>query len=151
MDQPPALNATLGIFRHHLYELSKGMRPLVLMTVNAEAMARIVDHLVATGVAHHVHEACRSRFNVVFGRPAAVMAAQRFLAGPLCDLSPEHDFMLGILLGYDRDQQCLRDRARTEAAGCGDRAAPRAAIASGVVQGDASDADIAEAGRAVMH
>lgn len=142
MDQPASLNATLGIFRHHLYELSKGMRPLILMTVNAEAVKPIVDRLVASGVAHHVHEACRSRFNVVFGRPAAVMAVQRFLAGPLCDLTPEHDFMLGILLGYDREQQCLRYLARAEAAGRGD--APRSAAV------ETAEA-VAEAERAVMH
>ncbi|RAI42692.1 DUF2023 family protein [Rhodoplanes roseus] len=146
MGQPASLTATLGIFRHHLYELSKGMRPLVLMTVNAEAAKPIVDHLVATGVAHHVHEACRSRFNVVFGRPAAVMAAQRFMVGPLCDLSPEHDFMLGILLGYDRDQQCLRYLARAEAAQGADPSAP-----AGIAQPEVTDADIAEAERAVMH
>jgi hypothetical protein len=27
---------------------------------------------------------------------------------PLCQLSAEQDFMLGTLLGYDREQQCRR-------------------------------------------
>lgn len=136
MDQPSALTSTLGIFRHHLYELSKGMRPLILMTVSIEAAGPIVSHLVAAGVAHHVHDARHSRVNIVFGRPAAVTAARRFMVGPLCDLSPEHDFMLGILLGYDREQQCLRYLARSEAG-------------RGVAE--AAEAEIAGAERAVMH
>ncbi|MBK5961524.1 hypothetical protein CCR97_25440 [Rhodoplanes elegans] len=147
MDQPASLSATLGIFRHHLYELSKGMRPLVLMTVNAEAVTPIVERLVASGVAHHVHAACRSRFNVVFGRPAAVTAVKRFMSGPLCDLSAEHDFMLGILLGYDAEQQCLRYVARAEAAGRADAPARRDAAATAAETARA----LAEASQAVRH
>jgi len=79
-----------------------------MLTMTKDASASVVARLVREGVAHYVHEACPTKLNVVFGRPAAVAAAQRFLTGPLCDLSPEHDFMLGILLGYDREQQCVR-------------------------------------------
>jgi hypothetical protein len=139
MDQPASLTATLGIFRHHLYELSKGMRPLVLMTVGTEAAKPIVAHLVAAGIAHHVHDARRSRVNIAFGQAAAVTAVKRFMVGPLCDLSPEHDFMLGILLGYDREQQCLRYLARSEA---GRGVGPVA---------EATEVEIAEAEHAVMH
>ncbi|CAH2603174.1 conserved protein of unknown function [Rhodovastum atsumiense] len=116
MDREPGLNtATMGIFAHHLYELSKGLRPLILMTLTPEEAAPIVARLVATATPHHVHEACPSKVNVLFGRPAAVLAARRFLTTQLCNLSAEHDFMLGILLGYDCEQQCLRYLARTKA------------------------------------
>ncbi|WP_040619011.1 DUF2023 family protein [Rhodovulum sp. PH10] len=116
MDQQPRLSSVMGIFQHHLYELSKGMRPLVLMTLTGETAPPVVARLKSAGIAHYVHEACHTRLNVVFGRPAAVEAARRFMVGPLCDLSPEHDFMLGVLLGYDREQQCQRYLARAEAA-----------------------------------
>ncbi|NJL07005.1 MAG: DUF2023 family protein [Methylacidiphilales bacterium] len=125
MDQPAGLTcATLQVFQHHLYELSKGLRPLAMMSLTAEAAATIIARLTASGVAHHVHEACHERVNVVFGRPAAVNAVQRFMVGPLCHLSAEHDFMLGILLGYDREQQCLRYLTRAEAATAAKSASP---------------------------
>ena len=108
--------ATLKIFHHHLYELAKGLRPLAMMTLSTEEAGAIVTELVGAATPHHVQRACRDKVNVVFGRPAAVATAQRLLERRLCDLTDEQDFMLGILLGYDREQQCLRYLARTEAA-----------------------------------
>jgi hypothetical protein len=52
---------------------------------------------------------------VVFGSRPAVKAVRSFLVGPLCKLSAEHDFMLGILLGYDREMQCSRYLSRSGA------------------------------------
>ncbi|RJF68356.1 DUF2023 family protein [Rhodopseudomonas palustris] len=110
----------LQIFNHHLYELSKGMRPLALMTMTVEAAAPVIARLQSRGIAHHVHEACPDRVNVVFGSRLAVQVVSSFMVGPLCGLSAEHDFMLGVLLGYDREMQCVRflerrsDRAEPE-------------------------------------
>ena len=110
----------LQIFNHHLYELSKGMRPLALMTMTVEAAAPVIARLQSRGIAHHIHEACPDRVNVVVGSRLAVQAVSSFMVGPLCGLSAEHDFMLGVLLGYDREMQCVRflerrsDRAEPE-------------------------------------
>ncbi|KAA5601825.1 DUF2023 family protein [Blastochloris sulfoviridis] len=137
MDQPAGLTcATLQVFQHHLYELSKGLRPLAMMSLTADAAATIIARLTASGVAHHVHEACHERINVVFGRPAAVNAVQRFMVGPLCHLSAEHDFMLGILLGYDREQQCERylTRAVATAGACSSKPAKAAKPADPAAQ-----------------
>lgn len=98
----------LQIFNHHLYELSKGMRPLALMTMTLEAASPVIARLQSRGIAHHIHEACPDRVNVVFGSRLAVQAVSSFMVGPLCGLSAEHDFMLGVLLGYDREMQCVR-------------------------------------------
>ncbi|MBI5131304.1 MAG: DUF2023 family protein [Rhodopseudomonas palustris] len=108
-------SATLQIFNHHLYELSKGMRPLALMTMAVDAAAPVIARLQGRGIAHYVHEACPDRVNVVFGSRLAVKVIQHFVRGPLCELSAEHDFMLGILFGYDREMQCERYLGR-----CGD-------------------------------
>ena len=114
MGQSAGLNgAALKIFNHHLYELSRGMRPLAMMTLTADAAAPVIARLASTGIAHHIHEACPERVNVVFGSRPAVKAVRRFLVGPLCELSAEHDFMLGVLLGYDREMQCVRYLARS--------------------------------------
>jgi hypothetical protein len=116
--------ATLKIFNHHLYELSRGIRPLVLMTLAAADAAPVIARLASRGIAHHVHEACPERINVVFGSGVAVSAVQRFLVGPLCDLSAEHDFMLGVLLGYDREMQCVRYLARAGDSAVGEATMP---------------------------
>ncbi len=108
--------AALQIFNHHLYELSKGMRPLAMMTMTLDAAAPVIARLESRGIAHHVHEACPERVNVVFGSRPAVKAVRCFLTGPLCHLSAEHDFMLGVLLGYDREMQCVRYLTRSDAA-----------------------------------
>ena len=42
-----------------------------------------------------------------------VETVRRFVDKPLCELTPEEDFMLGALLGYDREQQCRRYLERT--------------------------------------
>jgi hypothetical protein len=118
LDQPSDLNeGVIRVFNHHLYELSRGIRPLSMLTMTKAASVFVEARLVREGVAYYVHEACPTKLNVVFGRPAAVEAARRFLTRPLCDLSPEHDFMLGILLGYDREQQCVRYLERSASAG----------------------------------
>jgi hypothetical protein len=133
MDCRSALKAaTLKIFHHHLYELSKGLRPLAMMTLTREEAAPVIAELVASGAAHHVQNLCRAKVNVVFGRPAAVATAATLLARPLCELAPEQDFMLGILLGYDREQQCLRYLARAEA-------------------GRVEPVEVADAGRGLVH
>lgn len=113
MDQSSHMSAaTLQIFQHHLYELSKGLRPLAMMTLPSVEATSIVARLRTAGIAHHVHEACQHRINVVFGVASAVRTVQGFMTGPLCNLSAEHDFMLGILLGYDREMQCHRFLSR---------------------------------------
>ncbi|HEY0327505.1 MAG TPA: DUF2023 family protein [Rhodopseudomonas sp.] len=117
MGQSVDLNgAALQIFNHHLYELAKGMRPLAMMTMTAAAAGPVIARLEGRGIAHHVHEACPERVNVVFGCRPAVKAVRGFMVGPLCELSAEHDFMLGVLLGYDREMQCVRYLARSDAA-----------------------------------
>lgn len=117
MDRRSDLNAaTLKIFHHHLYELAKGLRSLALMTLTVEEAALVVGELVVSVTPHHVQWACGAKVNVVFGRPAAVATARLLLERRLCDLTDEQDFMLGILLGHDREQQCLRYLSRVEAA-----------------------------------
>ena len=123
--------ATLKIFHHHLYELAKGLRPLAMMTLSSEGAGAVVTELVGSGTPHHVQRACRNKVNVVFGRPSAVATARRLLERRLCDLTDEQDFMLGILLGYDREQQCLRYLARVEAAAV--RPAEPAEVPAGVL------------------
>ena len=98
----------LRLFHHHLYEYGRGVRGLFLMTVGLIESAPVVAKLRDDGIDHFVQRVGSSKVNVFFGREAYVAVARSFVTKPLNLLSPEEDFMLGTLLGYDREQQCRR-------------------------------------------
>jgi hypothetical protein len=115
MDQPDSLISVSGrIVNHSLYELDKGVRQLFMLTVSWADLPGVVARLAAERVDHYVHRLNDSRANLFFGRVALVETVRRFVDKPLCELTAEEDFMLGILLGYDREQQCRRYLERTE-------------------------------------
>ncbi len=114
MDQPDSLISVSGrIVNHSLYELDKGVRQLFMLTVSWADLPGVVARLAAEQVDHYVHRLNDSRVNLFFGRAALVDTVRRFVDKPLCELTAEEDFMLGTLLGYDREQQCRRYLERT--------------------------------------
>lgn len=114
MDQPDSLISVSGrIVNHSLYELDKGVRQLFMLTLSWTDLPGVVARLAAERVDHYVHRLNDSRVNLFFGRAAFVQTVRRFVDKPLCDLTAEEDFMLGALLGYDREQQCSRYLERT--------------------------------------
>lgn len=114
MDQPDSLiSVSSRIVNHSLYELDKGVRQLFMLTVSWADLPGVVSRLAAERVDHYVHRLNDSRVNLFFGRAALVETVRRFVDKPLCELTAEEDFMLGALLGYDREQQCRRYLERT--------------------------------------
>jgi len=103
----------LRLFHHHIYEYSRGVRSLFLMTITPPEPALVLVKLEAQGIPHFVQEVSPVKVNLFFGRPAFVAVARSFVTRPLNTLSAEEDFMLGMLLGYDREQQCLRFLVRS--------------------------------------
>lgn len=103
----------LRLFHHHVYEYGRGVRALFLMTLSCEEAAVVGAKLAHHGIDHFVQEVSRAKVNVFFGRPAYVEVARAIVTRPLNLLSAEEDFMLGTLLGYDREQQCRRYLARS--------------------------------------
>ncbi|WP_370674832.1 DUF2023 family protein [Pleomorphomonas sp. PLEO] len=114
MDQPDSLISVSGrIVNHSLYELDKGVRQLFMLTLSWADLPGVIARLAADRVDHYVHRLNDSRVNLFFGRAALVEMVRRFVDKPLCELTAEEDFMLGALLGYDREQQCRRYLERT--------------------------------------
>jgi hypothetical protein len=68
----------------------------------------VLGKLETQGIHHFVQELSPIKVNLFFGRPAFVAVARSFVTRPLNALTLEADFMLGTLLGYDREQQCRR-------------------------------------------
>lgn len=102
----------MQVFLHHIYEFRKGLRNLVLYTGTDEERETVERRLQRGNIDYMVQPVGTGKINVFFGNPACVAIVRRFAGKPLNDLTPEEDFMLGIMLGYDRIQQCIRFSAR---------------------------------------
>ncbi|OAN52721.1 hypothetical protein A6A04_15585 [Paramagnetospirillum marisnigri] len=106
-------SSVMGHVVHQLYEYRKGVRQLFMMTMTTQEAAVVVRRLQAEAIEHYAHRVSAAKANVFFGRAPCVELVRRMVTKPLCHLTPEEDFILGTLLGYDREQQCLRFLAMT--------------------------------------
>jgi len=98
----------LRLFHHHLYEYGRGVRGLFLMTLGVGEAPAVVAKLCGDGIDHFVQKVNAGKVNIFFGREAFVAVVRALVTKPLNRLSPEEDFILGTLLGYDKDLQCRR-------------------------------------------
>ncbi|MGD9658330.1 MAG: DUF2023 family protein [Methylocystis sp.] len=103
----------LRLIHHNIYEYGRGVRGLFLMTVSRRELALALGKLDAHGIHRFVQEISPVKANLFFGRPAFVAVARAIVTRPLNALTAEEDFMLGTLLGYDREQQCRRFLTRS--------------------------------------
>ncbi|MGJ0533000.1 DUF2023 family protein [Methylocystis sp.] len=103
----------LRLFHHNIYEYGRGVRGLFLMTLSRRELELTLGKLERQGIHHFVQELNPVKVNLFFGRPAFVAVARSIVTRPLNALTAEEDFMLGTLLGYDREQQCRRFLTRS--------------------------------------
>jgi len=96
------------IFGHHLYEYEKGLRNLVLFTTKASSRDAIKESLRKKKVAFYIQEVNGAKVNVFFGDGICIDVVRQMGLKSLSDLSDEEDFILGVMLGYNRLQQCER-------------------------------------------
>ncbi len=98
----------MKVFAHHLYEYRKGLRNLILHTTLAANREQIEARLLKHGVDYVIYALGNGRIDVFFGADECVEAIRRIGKSCLTDYTPEEDFMLGIMLGYNRLAQCRR-------------------------------------------
>lgn len=98
----------LKVFLNHVYELKKGVRQMVLYTVHQRYKPFVVDRLEHQHISYRIQPVGNSRINVYFGREECIEAVSMMIDRPLNQLTPEEDFILGALLGYDICGQCRR-------------------------------------------
>ena len=67
-------------------------------------------------MAHLIYEYKKGlrQLALIFGDSRCLRIIESFNQSSLSKLSDEQDFMLGIMLGYDRAQQCERYLSRTQ-------------------------------------
>lgn len=100
-------HSELKVFLHHIYEYKKGLRSLILTTEKASNKDYIVERLEREKIPYVINPAGERTINVFFGNEQCIKVVSTF-DKRLNKLSPEHDFMLGIMLGYDKIIECTR-------------------------------------------
>ena len=100
--------AELKVLMNHIYEYKKGVRRMILFTCNRRYEAFAVQRLSRQAIDYVVQPAGKENVNVYFGRRECLDAIRLFVTRPLNELSPEEDFILGAMLGYDICVQCER-------------------------------------------
>ena len=99
--------ADLRVFHHHIYEYKKGIRNLILTTEKPKYRDSIENRLKNENIDYVIHEIPNGKINVYFGEKDCVNVVKTFNP-KLNELTAEQDFILGIMLGYDRVKQCER-------------------------------------------
>lgn len=110
----PTETTAQRIAMHHIYEYEKGIRCMVLCTLEKEEIGLVTSKLNRRGIAYFTQATPKkSKVNLFFGRDTCVETVRYFLRDKyLHELSAEQDFILGTLLGYDVCGQCERYRKR---------------------------------------
>ena len=98
----------LKVLMNHIYELHKGVRHMVLFTCNKKYSEQAIQRLESQGIPYLLQPAGQQNLNVYFGRRECLEAIRLIVTRPLNQLTPEEDFILGAMLGYDICAQCQR-------------------------------------------
>ena len=98
----------IRIFLNHIYEFKKGVRNMVLYTMNRKHEQFAINRLESQGISYMIQEVGENKMNLFFGKSECMETMRHIIIRPLNELTPEEDFILGAMLGYDLCQQCKR-------------------------------------------
>lgn len=104
----------MKVFIHHIYELKKGLRRLVLHTCPVSEIEIVEAKLKRERISYLLHPVSAKKVNVFFGEDFCIAVLKNFRTLRLNELSHQDDFILGTLLGYDLKIQCMRFLERRE-------------------------------------
>ena len=102
------LPGEMKVFLNYIYEYKKGVRNMVLCTLNKDYEDMALDRLRSQNICFMRQAAGERTVNIYFGKPECIEAIRMLVVRPLSQLSPEEDFILGAMLGYDICLQCER-------------------------------------------
>ncbi len=82
---------------------------MILCTLPGEKEAEVKRKLERNDICYMITKLKNGNINVFFGKEECLIVAKHLcLNKPLNQLTPEEDFMLGVLLGYSVSEQCRR-------------------------------------------
>ena len=108
MNRERIVPGEVRVFLNHVYEYKKGVRQLVLYTMSREHEVFASMRLEKSQIPFLTQAVGKNKINLFFGRKECLDAVRTFIDRPLNRLTPEEDFMLGAMLGYDIGRQCMR-------------------------------------------
>lgn len=109
------LPAAIKVLAEQIYLYKKGVRPLVLFTFNRKYQTQAERLLEHHGISYLIRPVGKGlRLNLFFGKQECLEAIRLLVKCPITELSPEQDFILGAMLGYDLCVQCERYCHRCE-------------------------------------
>lgn len=108
MQQEIAMPIDMKVLMNHIYEYKKGVRRMVLFTFNKRYESFAIARLQHQNINYIVQPVGNDRLNLFFGKRECLDAIRLMVTKPLNQLSPEEDFILGTMLGYDLCAQCER-------------------------------------------
>ena len=98
----------MEVFHHHLYEYKKGLRNLILHTAKINQKELIEKRLHDKNIPYVIYKVNKDKINVFFGNKYCINIIEQIGKSSLTDYTDEEDFILGIMLGYNRLEQCKR-------------------------------------------
>lgn len=98
----------MKMLMNHIYEYKKGVRQMVLFTFNKRYEDYATARLKRQNISYILQPVGNDRINLFFGRKQCLEAIRLMVTRPLSQLTPEEDFILGAMLGYDICAQCER-------------------------------------------
>lgn len=98
----------MKVLMNHIYEYKKGVRQMVLFTFNKRYEDYATARLKRQNISYILQPVGNDRINLFFGRKQCLEAIRLMVTRPLGQLTPEEDFILGAMLGYDICAQCER-------------------------------------------
>ena len=98
----------MKVLVNHIYEFKKGVRRMVLFTFNKRYEQFAVTRLQHQNISYVIQPVGNDRLNLFFGKKECLDAIRLMITKPLCQRTPEEDFILGAMLGYDICAQCER-------------------------------------------
>jgi hypothetical protein len=98
----------MDVFNHHLYEYEKGLRNLILHTCDVEELDKMIFRLKKKNIQYKIYKIKNNKVNLFFGSDNCMEVVKVLDLSDLSSINDEVDFILGIMLGYDREKQCIR-------------------------------------------
>ena len=98
----------MKVLMNHIYEYKKGVRQMVLFTFNKRYEDYATARLKRQNISYILQPVGNDRINLFFGCKQCLEAIRLMVTRPLSQLTPEEDFILGAMLGYDICAQCER-------------------------------------------
>lgn len=98
----------MKVLAHHIYEYKKGLRQLILHTLHSKYRFEAEARLRLAGIDYLTRQVSPEKINIFFGAKECIEVMKHIGDKPFNEYTPEEDFILGVLLGYDKIQECNR-------------------------------------------